>query len=104
MIISSPFLLKIITKDEEIAVKTVDAAATETEVETTAATKTADKTQAVRRSDISLMIEVQFFFYFDKSRDSNGMPCILFNSWIDTYFCSFKISEIGSDNDTAYIV
>lgn len=65
--ISSPFLLRIITKDEEIAVKTVDAAAaaTETEIETepepAPANKTrADRSQTVRRSDISLMIEVRY--------------------------------------------
>lgn len=64
--ISSPFLLRIITKDEQIAVKTVDAPATETETEPepepepvpTDKTR-ADRSQTVRRSDISLMIEVR---------------------------------------------
>lgn len=71
MIISSPFLLRIITKDEEIAVEAVDAAQTEKEKEiekekeTTPTTTNAkiDKTQAVRRSDISLMIEVIKSYY-----------------------------------------
>lgn len=66
--ISSPFLLRIITKDEQIAVKTVDAPATETEVEAETETEPepvptdktrADRSQTVRRSDISLMIEVR---------------------------------------------
>lgn len=68
LIISSPFLLRIITKDEEIAVKSVDAAtaaaaAAETEEETEPEPvdkARADKSQAIRRSDISLMIEVWF--------------------------------------------
>lgn len=62
-IIFSPFLLRIITKDEEIACKA--AAATET---TTDAEPAIDKIQAVRRSDISLTLEVQstfLLFYFD---------------------------------------
>lgn len=53
--IFSPFLLRIITKDEEIAGKA--AAATETEAAAAAESST-DKIQAVRRSDISLTIEV----------------------------------------------
>lgn len=59
--IHSPFLLRIITKDDDIPVETLDAAAAAAALatNTTADPETPiDKMKTIRRSDISLPIEV----------------------------------------------